>query len=144
MTSCDSLFASRQLSVNKFRERCEAVKIFASRCGGNLIEFDIAVRHAVRHLDSMHVRAGSRNRIIRSHKSRVCQCVPMHDACTRVCMCCVLRSFIVMCSKTSSVPRRNGLYGTVPAWQIYDDTRSWICVFYAELMTTWIFAEVKY
>lgn len=56
------------------------VKIFASRCGGNLIEFDIAVRHAVRHLDSMYVRAGSRNRIIRSHKSRVPRCVVMRDA----------------------------------------------------------------
>lgn len=106
-STCNSLFASCQILANKFREHCETVKIFASRCGGNLIEFDIAVRHAVRHLDSMHVRAGSRNRIIRSHKSRVCQCVAMHDACTRVCAVFYEVSLLT-CSKTSSVPRRNG------------------------------------
>lgn len=88
-----------------------AVKIFASRCGGNLIEFDIAVRHAVRHLDSMYVRAGSRNRIIRSHKSRVHRCVAMCDACTRLCAMFYEVSLLA-CPKTSSVPRQNGLRGT--------------------------------
>lgn len=100
-------------SSNKFSEHCakRAVKIFASRCGGNLIEFDIAVRHAVRHLDSMYVRAGSRNCIIRSHKSRVRRYVVMRDARTRICTVFYEVSLLV-CLKTSSVPRRNGLRGT--------------------------------
>lgn len=87
------------------------MKIFTSRCGGNLIEFDIAVRHAVRHLDSMYVRAGSRNRIIRSHKSRARRYVAMRDACIRVCAVFYEVSLLA-CPKTSSVPQWNGLRGT--------------------------------
>lgn len=102
---------SRLTNVANVAKR--AVKIFASRCGRNLIEFDIAVRHAVQHLDSMYVRAGSRNRIIRSHKSRVRRCVAMRDARKRV-GGVFYEVSLLACPKTSSVPRRFAWYRS--AW----------------------------
>lgn len=117
LSTRDCSFASRLTNLASIAKR--AVKIFASRCGGNLIEFDISVRHAVRHLDSVYVRAGGRNRIIRSHKSRVRRCVAMCDAFMCVCRAVFYEISLLACPKTSSVPRRCGCAVQLLAWQIY-------------------------
>lgn len=133
-------------SFNKFDEQ-RAAKIFASRRGGNLIEFDGAVRHADQHLDNAYVRAGySRNRIIHIRNMRSARRAPgggrarinraLVGAPRRVTRVVFYEVSLLVCPKTSSVLRCNGLRGcTGPHGRFTTTTRSRICVFYAELMT---------
>lgn len=95
-------------------------EMFARKNGGNLIEFNDAIRHAVRHLDSVYARLRKIALSIHTY-TRV---VRPRRPCTHkshALVLCFTKFSLSVCWKTSLVLRSNVPVHNGLIWQIYDN-----------------------